>query len=173
MDAINQMIIWLEANWGTAIFGTVSLGTVVTTLVVLVKQWIGNKAQGTKYEAMWNSSQDTISKWATLYEAERAKSAEVSHENAFLKASQTVMFDALTKMALASKLDSDDKVSIVANIERLKLMEPTEIIENVKQTSETVMTNAAEELNENPAQTVVNVINSAGSLLDKYTTKKE
>ena len=60
MDAINQMITWLEANWGTAIFGTVSLGTVVTTLVILAKQWIGNKAQGTKYEAMWNSSQDTF-----------------------------------------------------------------------------------------------------------------
>ena len=122
---------------------------------------------------MWNSSQDTISKWAALYEAERAKSAEVSHENAFLKASQTVMFDALTKMALASKLDSDDKVSIVANIDRLKLMSPDEIIENVKQTGETVITNASQELNENPTQTVVNVINSAGSLLDKYTTKKE
>lgn len=173
MDAIDQMIIWLEANWGTAVFGTLSLGTVVTTLVVLVKQWIGNKAQGTKYEAMWNKSQDTLLKWSALYEAERAKSAEVSHENAFLKASQTVMFDALTKMALASKLDSDDKVSIVANIERLKLMEPAEIIKNVKETSETVMTNVAQELNENPAQTVANVINSASSLLDKYTTKKE
>ena len=44
------------------------------------------------------------------------------------------MFDALTKMALASKLDSDDKVSIVANIDRLKLMSPAEIVENVKQT---------------------------------------
>jgi len=173
MDAINQLIIWLESNWGTAVFGTISLGTVVTTLVVLVKQWLGNKAQGTKYEQMWNTSQKTISDLKAFYDAERARNTEATRENAFLKASQTVMFDAITRMALASKLDAEDKVSIVAGIDRLKLMAPEEIVKEVKETSTVVVDNVGKELNENPAQTVMNIINGAGTLLEKYTTKKE
>ena len=122
---------------------------------------------------MWNNSQETISNLKALYDAERAKNAETSASNAFLQASQTVLMDAMIKMALASKLDADDKVSIVANVERLKLMAPQEIIAQVKTTGETVITNVSTELNDNPAQTVLNIASSVTSLLDKYTTKKE
>lgn len=173
MDFINETILWLENNWGTAIFGTLSLGTVATTLFVLVKQWISNKVQGTKYEKYWNDSQNTIKEFKELYEAERAKNQDASASNAFLQASQTVMMDALIKMALASKLDADDKVSIVAGVERLKLLAPQEIMEQTKDKAETVITNVSTELNENPEQTVLNIVNTASTLLDKYTTKKE
>jgi len=173
MDIITQIMNWLELNWGTAVFGSVTLGGIIGTAYILVKQYLGTKAQGTKYEKMWNASQETITKWATLYQNEKAKSVEVQQENAFLKASQTVMFDAITKMALASKLDSEDKVSIVTNIDRLSLMAPTTIVNEVKEKSEAVIENVSKELEQKPVQTVFNVINTAGSLLEKYTTKKE
>lgn len=173
MDFINEAILWLENNWGTVIFGTASLGTVVTTLVVLVKQWIGNKAQGTKYEKMWEDSQKVMTDIKTLYDAERASNAETTAQNAFLQASQNVMLDAVIKLALSSKLDSADKTSIVANVEHLKLMAPKEIIEKAQESTKTIASNLSLELEENPAQTVVNITNTVGTLLDKYTATKE
>ena len=145
---INQLIAWLEQNWGTVIFGTVSLGTVATTLIVLVKQWISNKGQTTKYEVMWDNSQKMISQLKSAYDIEKAKNVDRTKDKIFLQASQTVLMDALIKMALASKLDSDDKASIVANVERLKMMAPTEIVQEAKDNSETILTNVAQEINE-------------------------
>lgn len=171
MNFMDTIINWLEQNWGTAIFGGMSLGTVVTTVIVLVKQWVSNKAQGTKYETMWNSSQQIIADLKTAYDNERLKNTETSKEKVFLQASQTVLMDAMIKMAMASKLDVDDKVSIVANVERLKLMTPQEIVEDVKEKTETVVTNVTTELEANPVQTIVNLTNSAGTLLDKYSSK--
>lgn len=173
MDFINEAILWLENNWGTALFGTTSLGMVATTLYVLVKQWIANKVQGTKYEKMWDDSQKSISDIKALYDAERANNTELTAQNAFLQASQTVMLDAVIKIALSSKLDSDDKTSIVANVEHLKLMAPKEIIEKAKESTKTIASNMTVELEKNPAQTVVNISNAVGTLLDKYTATKE
>jgi hypothetical protein len=173
MDFINETIIWLENNWGTAVFGTLSLGTVATTLYVLAKVWITNKLQGTKYEGMWNQSQKAIKDLKTLYDLEKAKNADATVQNVFMQASQTVLMDAIIKMALSSKLDTDDKASIVANVERLKLMAPQEILDSTKEKAETAVLNVSAELNENPAQTVVNIANTVTTLLDKYTTKKE
>ena len=171
MNFMDTIINWLEQNWGTAIFGGMSLGTAVTTVIVLVKQWVSNKVQGTKYETMWNSSQQIIADLKTAYDNERLKNTETSKEKVFLQASQTVLMDAMIKMAMASKLDVDDKVSIVANVERLKLMTPQEIVEDVKEKTETVVTNVTTELEANPVQTIVNLTNSAGTLLDKYSSK--
>lgn len=171
MNFMDTIINWLEQNWGTAIFGGMSLGTVVTAVIVLVKQWVSNKVQGTKYETMWNSSQQIIADLKTAYDNERLKNTDTSKEKVFLQASQTVLMDAMIKMAMASKLDADDKVSIVANVERLKLMTPQEIVEDVKEKTETVVTNVTTELEANPVQTIVNLTNSAGTLLDKYSSK--
>lgn len=173
MDFINQSITWLEQNWGVTMFGTVSLGAVVTTVWLLVKQWVANKVQGTKYENLFRSSQDQFNKMADLYKAEKEKNAQINVQNIFMQQSQAVLMDAIIKMALSSKLDGDDKVAIVANVERLKLMTPVEIVETVKEKTESIVTNVQQELTANPAQTVLNITNSVSSLLDKYTTKKE
>lgn len=173
MNVINDITLWLEQNWGTAVFGSLTIGGIATTAYLLFKQWIGIKLQGTKYEKMWNDSQDTISNLKELYLAEKAKSAEKDSKTVFMEASQTVLMDAMIKMALSSKLDSDDKASIVANVERLKLMAPKEIITEVSKKAEEAVLNVTTEINDNPAQTVYNISENVGSLLDKYTTKKE
>jgi hypothetical protein len=172
MDFINESIAWLEANWGVAVFGTVSLGSVASVTVLMVKQWIANKVQGTKYENLFNQSQAGISTMKKLYEEEKAKNGQVNVQNIFMQQSQAVLMDAIIKMALSSKLDSDDKTAIVANVERLKLLTPTEIVNTVKEDASTISTNVQEELNENPAQTVYNITEGVTSLLDKYTKKE-
>ena len=173
MDWINQGISWLEANWGTAVFGTLSLGSVITTLYFLVKQYFGQKVIGTKYENMWNKSQKAIGDVTELYLAEKAKNGKVEVQNIFMQQAQNVMMDAIIKMVLASKMDSDDKQSVVANVERLKLLAPKDLIEEVKENADDIVTNIGTEINENPAQTAVNIMTVVGSLLDKYDNAKE
>lgn len=171
MEFINSIITWLEANWGQALFGSVSLGSVVTLIIMFVKSWLANKAQGTKYEDMWNTAQKTYGNLKELYEKEKADKQEVQAENIFLQATQNVMFDAIMKMAISSKLDAEDKISIVANVEKLKQMAPKEIIEDAKEKVNTVVDNVQKEVEENPTQTAYNVVNNVTSLLDKYSSK--
>jgi hypothetical protein len=180
MDTIYQIIEWLEANWGTAVFGTLSLGTVATTIFVLFKQWVENKTQGTKYEALWNNAQTGINNVKNFYEAEKDNLSALKKETVFMHASQSVLMDAIIKMALSSKLDSSDKASIVANVERLKMMTPEEIIVDVKETIDAkkekvseAITNMSQELETDPIKTVTAITQNASTLLDKYTTKKE
>lgn len=173
MDFINQVINWIETNWATFTFGGISLGTVITTLVFAAKMWISNKVQGTKYEDMWNNSQKSIKYAVELYEAEKAKNEEKDKQIAMASVAQTITFDILTKLALSSKMDTDDKTAVVASIEKYKRMSPDEIVQTVQQTAEQTTQNLVNELNEAPEKTVMNIVNSAGSLLDKYNKPKE
>jgi len=172
MDIINQIINWFEINWGVTVFGTTTIGGLITMCYLFVKQKVAFKAQGTKYEKLFNGSQETFTKLAVLYEAEKARGVHKDKQAAFMQASQSVLMDAIIKMALSSKLDSDDKASIVANVEHLKLLAPMEIVEQAKDTVTTVGDNLQKELTENPAQTVVTIAQGVSSLLDKYNTKQ-
>ena len=172
MEFINQMIGWFEANWAVTMFGTVSIGSVASVTVLMAKQWIANKVQGTKYENLFDQSQAGISTMKKLYEEEKAKNGQVNVQNIFMQQSQAVLMDAIIKMALSSKLDSDDKTSIVANVERLKLLTPTEIVQTVKSEVNVIGENVEKEINENPAQTVFNITEAASTLLDKYKKKE-
>lgn len=172
MDWINQGISWLEANWGVAVFGTMSLGGVITTVWLLVKQYLAQKVVGTKYEGMWDKSQKAIGDITELYQAEKAKSGKVEIQNIFMQQAQNVMMDAVIKMVLASKMDSDDKQSVVANVERLKLLAPKDIVTEVKDNIATIGTNFGNEINDNPAQTAATIATTVGSLLDKYNDKE-
>lgn len=173
MNFIDETIAWLQLNWGVTLFGGVSLGTIISTVVLLAKQWVANKAQGTKYETLFNGAMKATDEAIQLYKAEKEKNGKVNLQNLFMQQSQAVLMDAIIKMALSSKLDSDDKAAIVGNLERLKLMAPVEVAETVKDTTTTIITNAQQEITENPTQTVFNVVEGAASLLDKYTQKKE
>ena len=170
MDFVTSVTTWLEQNWGVTVFGGLTIGGLITTAIVLFKQWMANKVQGTKYEGMFNSAVDGITAVKNLYQAEKAKNNELTVQNIFMQQSQAVLMDAIIKMALSSKLDSDDKTSIVANVERLKLMTPQQIVETVKTETTDAVIGITQELNENPAQTVYNITEGVSTLLDKYTT---
>lgn len=172
MDFINQLIEWTQQNWGVTVFGGLTLGGIITMTVLLVKQWVANKLQGSKYEAMWGSAMKMVDDLMELLSKEKQANEEKEATIAFMESSQAVTMDAIIKLALSSKLDSTDKAMIVANLERLKHQAPQTLIEDAKEKTNTIVHNVSKEVQDNPAQTVVNVATSASSLLDKYTTKE-
>ena len=173
MDFVNQVMNWVQQNWGVTVFGGLSIGGIISMVLLMAKQWISNKTQGTKYEQFYESSKEQINNIRELYEMEKAKNAEKDMVVAFQQEAQAFTMDAIIKLILSSKLDSDDKVAVVAGAERLKQMAPKEIVQSVKDKAETVVTNLTKEANENPEQTIFNIANSATTLLDKYNKQKE
>lgn len=173
MDFVNQVMNWVQQNWGVTAFGGLTIGGIISMVLLMVKQWISNKAQGTKYEQFYESSKEQINNIRELYEMEKAKNTEKDMVVTFQQEAQAFTMDAIVKLILSSKLDSDDKVAVVAGAERLKQMAPKEIVQSVKDKAETVVTNLTKEANEKPEQTIFNIANSATTLLDKYNKQKE
>lgn len=173
MDFVNQVMNWIQQNWGVTAFGGLTIGGIISMVLLMTKQWISNKTQGTKYEQFYESSKEQINNIRELYEMEKAKNAEKDMVVAFQQEAQAFTMDAIVKLILSSKLDSDDKVAVVAGAERLKQMAPKEIVQSVKDKAETVVTNLTKEANEKPEQTIFNIANSATTLLDKYNKQKE
>lgn len=173
MDFVNQVMNWVQQNWGVTAFGGLTIGGIISMVLLMAKQWISNKAQGTKYEQFYESSKEQINNIRELYEMEKAKNAEKDMVVTFQQEAQAFTMDAIVKLILSSKLDSDDKVAVVAGAERLKQMAPKEIVQSVKDKAETVVTNLTKEANEKPEQTIFNIANSATTLLDKYNKQKE
>lgn len=173
MDFVNQVMNWVQQNWGVTAFGGLTIGGIISMVLLMAKQWISNKTQGTKYEQFYESSKEQINNIRELYEMEKAKNAEKDMVVTFQQEAQAFTMDAIVKLILSSKLDSDDKVAVVAGAERLKQMAPKEIVQSVKDKAETVVTNLTKEANEKPEQTIFNIANSATTLLDKYNKQKE
>lgn len=183
MDIFKIVIDWITNNWGSFMIGTMSLGTIVTTVIFTVKQWFASKIQSTKIADMWGSSQETYKGLKELYDKEReermlveAKEAGLKEEVQINKAVQNVMFDVLLKLALSSKLDSDDKIAIVSNVEKIKDMQPKDIVDNIKKETNTMIEGATGIINkgkEAPVKVITDVVDNVQNLLDKYTDKKE
>ena len=173
MDFVNQVMNWVQQNWGVTVFGGLSIGGIISMVLLMAKQWVSNKTQGTKYEQMFESSKEQFNNIKQLYEMEKAKGDEKDMVITFQQEAQAFTMDAIVKLILSSKLDSDDKVAVVAGAERLKQMAPKEIVQSVKDKAETVVTNLTKEANEKPEQTIFNIANSATTLLDKYNKQKE
>lgn len=168
MDFVNSAISWLESNWGVTIFGTMTVGTVATTVVLLVKQWMGNTkifkqltADNKEYKSLAEKFQSTTEQ--LIEENEKKELRVIAMESA-----NAVIFDGLTKLVLASKLDSEDKASFIAGVERTRLMKPAEIAEAIKTDAEQIAKGVNDELKQDPMQTVFNVAANSKTLLDKY-----
>lgn len=176
MEWLDTAIAWLQANWGTTLFGTFTISGLVSVLIFLIKQWISNKAAGQKYDKIYTGSQKQIGELKELYKLEKTKSANLEASNVMLQQAQAAMFDAVIKIALASKLDSEDKAAIVLNLEKAKTYAPKEIVQAAAEQIDKVnnaVANIVEEAKDAPEQTVFNVINNAASLLDKYSAKNK
>ena len=85
-----------------------------------------------------------------------------------MESANAVIFDGLTKLVLASKLDSEDKASFIAGVERTRLMKPEEIAETIKTDVRQIAKGVNDELKQDPMQTVFNVAANSKTLLDKY-----
>lgn len=180
MEAI---IAWLEANWGVTLFGTVSLGTVITTVIILVKNYIVSKLQGTKLDGILTKFNEVTKE----LEASRAHSNELQNQlvvkEEYNSKVQAATFKAISYIVAASKLPTEEKIVLQQDFAKL-LAEGTRVaqeeanrrialLQAKAQETRVELDKAAEQIIDKGADlavdTVKEVVNKTASLISKYT----
>lgn len=166
---MEQVIQFLEEYWGVSIAGGVTVGTLLTFIIVQVRsilQFNALRLQNTSQAA--NSSQ-LVKDIAQKYNALEARHQALEAKDHYLEQVNVATFKALSYIVIASKLPIEDKLSLQEEFNKLMLVKPV-----VSEGSAGIVPEQPKvEVNQEAvAQTVETVVKAAGDLLSKYVGTK-
>lgn len=186
---MQTIIDFLEQYWGVTVVGGVTIGTLVTFIIMQVKSLLEGKSLKSGYSTALNIITD-ITERLNIVEAERkileqerlnlisANNETENKHRAELKARgdyyakvQATTFQAISYLVLASKLPNEDKIALQK--EFLELGKAT--IEEVKTTAVDVVkevindTSIEEDVVPEVKTIVDDTVTKTQTLLDKYT----
>jgi hypothetical protein len=166
---MEQVIQFLEEYWGVSIAGGVTVGTLVTFIVVQVKAILQSNLIRTQSTNQLSSSSALVKEIAEKYTALEQRHRELEAKDQYLEQVNVATFKALSYIVIASKLPIEDKLSLQE--EFTKLMAVKSIAS--EGTAGVVPELSKEELSQEAvAQTVQTVVQAAGDLLSKYVGSK-
>jgi hypothetical protein len=160
---MEQIIQFLEEYWGVSIAGGVTVGTLVTFIVVQVKSILLNNSKNTELTTAIKQVNEVIAKYDRL--EQRYVSLEQKHQ--YLEQVNMTTFKALSFIVVASKLPSEDKIALQS--EFAKLAAPVVTAPAIKEAVQPVI----EETKDVVQETISTVVQAAGNLLTKYINEKE
>jgi hypothetical protein len=161
---MEQVIQFLEEYWGVSIASGVTVGTLITFIVVQVKAILQSNLLRTQSSTQLSNSAELVKQIADKYSALEKQHKELEAKDRYLEQVNLATFKALSYLVVASKLPIEDKLSLQAEFEKLKTTTET----TVTQTIEEVKTEETPVINE----VVTNVVEAAADLLSKYTGTK-
>ena len=166
---MEQVIQFLEEYWGVSIAGGVTVGTLVTFIVVQVKAILQSNLLRTQSNTQLNTSSAIVKEIAEKYSALEQRHKELEAKDRYLEQVNVATFKALSYIVIASKLPIEDKLALQDEFTKLTAIKHT--------ISEGVAGVVAElpkvEVNQQAvAQTVETVVKAAGDLLSKYVGTK-
>ena len=162
---MEQIIQFLEEYWGVSIAGGVTVGTMVTFIIVQVKAILLSRQSS----GQLNSSSMLVNQIAQKYNALEKQYQELQAKDRYLEQINLATFKALSYIVIASKLPIEDKLSLQEEFNKLMLVKPV-----VSEGSAGVLPEQPKvEVNQEAvAQTVETVVKAAGDLLSKYVGTK-
>jgi hypothetical protein len=168
MEFINQY-------WGVSLVGGITVGGIITFAIVQVKYLLREHAKNATINALMEGITTVIGqKDKKALDWAEEKSALIA-ENQYYKASTAVMFKAISYLVAASKLPIEEKLALQADFIHLKDM----TLEQLKPVAEDTLTDVKADLKETadeqaPLVTTIitNAVNTATTLLEKYTKKE-
>lgn len=158
---MEQIIQFLEEYWGVSIAGGVTVGTMITFIIVQVKSILLNNAKNAEVTQVIKTFNALTEKHSKL--EQRYIALEQKHQ--YLEQVNLATFKALSFIVVASKLPSEDKIALQSEFAKLTTVAPKVIQEQpleklpVPETKDVV------------AETVQTVVQAASSLLTKYIEK--
>jgi hypothetical protein len=166
---MEQVIQFLEEYWGVSIAGGVTVGTLVTFIVVQIKAILQSNLLRTQSSNQLSSSSALVKNIAEKYESLEQRHKELEAKDRYLEQVNMATFKALSYIVIASKLPIEDKLSLQEDFNKLMAVKPT-----VSEGTAGVVPEApkAEVTQEAVAQTVQTVVQAAGDLLSKYVGVK-
>jgi len=166
---MEQVIQFLEEYWGVSIAGGVTVGTLITFIIVQVKAIIQANLVRTQSNAQLTDSTKLVKEIAEKYSSLERRHQELEAKDRYLEQVNLATFKALSYVVIASKLPIEDKLSLQEEFNKLMLVKPV------------ISEGSAGIVPEQPkvkidqqavAQTVETVVKAAGDLLSKYVGTK-
>ena len=159
---MEQVIQFLEEYWGVSIAGGVTVGTLLTFIVVQVKAILQSNLLRTQSTNQLSSSAQLVKDIAQKYTALETRHQELEAKDHYLEQVNLATFKALSFIVIASKLPIEDKLAIQAEFEKLKQPIASVVVKEEVKTEQPLVIN----------QVVTNVVEAAADLLSKYTESK-
>jgi len=160
---MEQIIQFLEEYWGVSIAGGVTVGTLVTFIVVQVKSILLNNSKNAELNTAIKQVNEVIAKYDRLEQ----RYVSLEQKNQYLEQVNMTTFKALSFIVVASKLPSEDKIALQS--EFAKLTAPVITPAAIKEAVQPVI----EETKDVVQETISTVVQAAGNLLTKYINDKE
>jgi hypothetical protein len=166
---MEQVIQFLEEYWGVSIAGGVTVGTLVTFIVVQVKAILQSNLLRTQSNTQLTNSTELVKEIAAKYSSLEQRHKELEAKDRYLEQVNVATFKALSYIVIASKLPIEDKIALQEEFSKLSLVKPTisEGVAGIVPELPKVETNQ-----EAIVQTVDTVVKAAGDLLSKYVGTK-
>jgi enamine deaminase RidA (YjgF/YER057c/UK114 family) len=159
---MEQIIQFLEEYWGVSIAGGVTVGTLVTFIVVQVKSILINNQKNTEV----NNALKAVNQISEKYNQLEQRYNNLESMNVYLEQVNMTTFKALSYIVVASKLPSEDKIALQTEFAKLSakpvvdqaIVKVTPIVEQTKDVVQ---------------ETISTVVQAAGNLLTKYINDKD
>jgi hypothetical protein len=160
---MEQVIQFLEEYWGVSIAGGVTVGTLLTFIVVQIKAILQSNLLRTQSSSQLANAANLVKEIVEKYTALETRHQQLEAKDLRLEQINLATFKALSFIVIASKLPIEDKLALQAEFEKLK-----QPIASVVVKEEEVKTEQPLVINE----VVTNVVEAAADLLSKYTESK-
>jgi hypothetical protein len=158
---MEQVIQFLEEYWGVSIAGGVTVGTMVTFIVVQIKAVLQFRQSNGNINTSLNNSSLLVNQTVEKYNQLEQRFKQLQTKDQYLEQVNLATFKALSYLVVASKLPIEDKLALQAEFEKLKQPTTVVVTEETKTEEPTVI-----------AEVVTDVVEAAADLLSKYTESK-
>lgn len=189
---MENIINFIQTYWGYTLFGSVTLGTLITFTIVLIKTILSNKGKDlsitqlqklvstmkTEMEKKTEENNNLISN-LQQYQISSNKKDEYMHQIV------STMFKSISFLVMASKLPSEDKEALEQDLQNLKLTSTEEfkvkltqydehLTDAIKTGEDQIVEGVVKDVVVPDAiDTVQNTIEKTQTLFDKYLNKEE
>ena len=179
---MESIINFLEQYWGYTLVGGVSLGTIITFTITQIKALIKDKVNGTKLEGASSKLEEAantlierdaaFAKERSDLETQLVKQQQEAQELAeYFEKVQAATFQAISYLVIASKLPTEDKVTLQEKFTELLTTKVSEYHETLKDEVSALQQEVNDKVLPDAIETVKNTVEETKSLLDRY--KKE
>lgn len=196
---MNELMSFFEQYWGYTLFGGITIGTLITTAVALIKLVLSNNVKNKQTSDVVNAADELMSKvkekdeqyeraLADMKSAQEAYFAELNRKQQEFNEKmstnegksqqvQAVTFTAISYIIMGSKLDDETKLSILNKMNKLLELQDTEVtVDSVKNDIEkSVLIYGGGTTQEPVAETstvaeeLAEAVATSQTLFDKYT----
>ena len=158
---METIINFFEQYWGVTLFGSITVGTLITFIVVQAKSIISNKFKGTQLDTATIKLDQLCNELNNKSKENEHLQNKMNEQSQYFEQVQAATFQAISYLVVASKLPTEDKLALqekFTNLIKDKKVEYTEMIK--------------EEIVPDVVASVTQTVSESKSLLDKYMTEE-